>query len=149
MHSSKLTPERHEELFNLLSLGMPIKHACGMVGITPATYYNWLRRAEEEDAHEAYVAFAYDMGRAEGLAIAEAIKVCVKAIKAGDHQMTRWWLACKCPEEFGKRAQVKAEVKVNGHIGVRLEAEQLDTADRESLNEHLAALFAAGAASND
>jgi len=149
MHSSKLTPERHEELFRLLSLGMPITHACGMVGISSATYYNWVRKGQDDDAPEAYRAFALAMQRAEGQAVAGALKVVIEAIKGGDVGTAKWLLACKCPEEFGRQARIKAEVKVNGHVGVRLEAEQLDTADRESLNEHLAALFAAGAASND
>lgn len=47
-HTGKLTPQIQKNVLEAVNLGMPIDPACRVVGVTPMTYYNWLKWGEEE-----------------------------------------------------------------------------------------------------
>lgn len=43
---SKLTPERQDEIVELLKAGNYVETACALVGVGRSTFYDWMEKAE-------------------------------------------------------------------------------------------------------
>lgn len=48
MRKTKLTPDIQKKIGDNITLGMPLKFAAEAAGITEVTFYNWLKRGENE-----------------------------------------------------------------------------------------------------
>ncbi|TGC07414.1 hypothetical protein [Methanolobus halotolerans] len=98
---SKIMVEISDPLIKLLKSGVPVVHACDAVGISPSSYYDWMKlgeRATSGQHHEFYL--RVKQARAEAIARNVAI-----IQKAATHtwQAAAWWLERSCPSEFAKR----------------------------------------------
>jgi transposase len=111
---TKLTPERMEQLVNLVRAGNYIEQACCAVGISKSSYYVWKARGEEDKEagnDTEYSQFMDAMNRAESEAEALCITTITKAEKDGDWRAAAWKLERKNHQRWGpvQRTTVKAE----------------------------------------
>ncbi|MDP2216027.1 MAG: hypothetical protein Q8J68_01890 [Methanolobus sp.] len=98
---SLIMAEVSEPLIKLLKTGVPVIHACDAVGITSVTYYDWMKRGEQETTGH-YHDFYLQIKKARAEAIARNVAIIQKAAPH-TWQAAAWWLERTCPAEFGKR----------------------------------------------
>tara|TARA_Y100000114_G_scaffold82898_1_gene76590 strand:+ start:499 stop:960 length:462 start_codon:yes stop_codon:yes gene_type:complete len=131
---SKLTPEVQENICNWLKLGYYQEDAAIMAGISPSTYYEWMKKGEservalesgedmlslpdtslpapEDGTPEVELAFPFmEFSEAVKKARAEAegahIKNIRKAADNGVWQASAWFLERSHPKKWGKRSQL-------------------------------------------
>ena len=110
-----LTKERIDKLYQELSRGVPIRHACTIAGMSKETYYHWIKEVEQlpEDKElwtekEELLAY-FEEKRQEGLAMAVASRV-EKIRVDNSWQSAAWWLERMAYEDFGKKQTVDANV---------------------------------------
>ncbi|WP_292465891.1 hypothetical protein [Methanolobus sp.] len=103
---SLIIAEVSEPLIKLLKAGVPVIHACDAVGIAPTTYYDWMKRGEQETTGQ-YHDFYLQTKKARAEAIARNVAIIQKAAPH-TWQAAAWWLERSCPAEFGRR-----EVEIN------------------------------------
>jgi len=124
----KYTPERADKLIQLVLIGMPITHACAVVGISSPTFYEW-RKKHSEFNSRAESAESEFMAR-NLAALEKAARGTLKTDengkatgKPGDPKVVMWLLEKRFPKEFGHlaRLQLEGEVKAN----IELSNEQL------------------------
>lgn len=110
-----LTKENIDRLFQEISRGVPIKHACTIAGISKETYYKWKKLAkelpEDEDTwteREKLLNY-FDEKSEEGKAMAVATRV--EHIRQDNSwQSSAWWLERMAHEDFGKKTTIDANV---------------------------------------
>ena len=131
---SKLTDEVQENICNWLKLGYYQEDAAIMAGISPSTYYEWMKKgdserialesgedalalpehplpAPEDDAQEIQVVYRFmEFSEAVKKARAEAegahIRNIRKAADNGVWQASAWFLERSHPKKWGKRSQL-------------------------------------------
>ena len=131
---SKLTDEVQENICNWLKLGYYQEDAAIMAGISPSTYYEWMKKgdservalesgedalalpehplpAPEEEAQEIEVVYRFmEFSEAVKKARAEAegahIRNIRKAADNGVWQASAWFLERSHPKKWGKRSQL-------------------------------------------
>lgn len=109
---SDLTPELQSQLINLLSSGVTIADACGYVGISDRTYYNWMKRGET--AHKGiYVQFFHAATRARVTARIGAVAIIRKSIQDGNSDDARWYLERSDPSNWGRKDKLIIEGDVS------------------------------------
>lgn len=131
---SKLTPEKTQEIFNLLAGGNTHDTAAALAGISEATFYNWLKRgreASEKGSHrkadQPYIDFFQNVKKAEALAEAKRIEIIRKASEGNgpfdnpDWKAAAWYLERRYPEKWGRRDRLKAELEHSGEVTERHE----------------------------
>jgi hypothetical protein len=108
-YHTKLTKETIDKLYQELSRGVPIRHACTLAGISKETYYRWKKLAEEEpDDSDSLLAYFKRMNK-EGIAMAVATRV--EHIRTDESwQSSAWWLERMAYEDFGKKQTIDANV---------------------------------------
>lgn len=102
-----------DEIYNLISTGVPIKQTCAIVGINRDTYYRWYNNGKE-DPESKYYPFYQRMEKAKANAIAARVKRINDAGKAGTWQADAWYLERIDPEHFGRKDKV--EVDANAKV---------------------------------
>lgn len=117
MAKSKLTPQLQAEFCKALENGASILGACGHVGITEKTYYNWIHRAEEAKTRTKYVKFKECVETAKEKALFNFEQVIVSA--SMEHwQAAAWMLERRYPNMYGKREKIEADVTHKGLSGL-------------------------------
>lgn len=133
---TKLTPEVQENICNWLKLGYYQEDAAIMAGISPSTYYEWMKKGDEEgkqlesgkglpapandnsliapvdEAQEGEVILPFlEFSEAVKKARAEAegahIRNIRKAADNGVWQASAWFLERSFPRKWGKRSQLE------------------------------------------
>ena len=117
MAKSKLTPQLQAEFCKALENGASILGACGHVGITEPTYYNWIKRANEAKTKTKYVKFKECVETAKEKALFNFEQVIVSA--SMEHwQAAAWMLERRYPNMYGKRDKIEADVNHKGLSGL-------------------------------
>lgn len=112
---TKLTKENIDKLFQEISRGVPIKHACTIAGFSRESYYKWKDQAKELPEDESLWTdreklLAYFDEQSEK-AIAMAIATRVEHIRLDNSwQSSAWWLERMAYEDFGKKQTIDAKV---------------------------------------
>ncbi len=129
---TKLTPEIQERIVAAIRAGnYPEPSACS-AGVSPATYYRWMKRGEEAKTG-IYREFYEAVKRAEASAEVHAVAVIRKEIAAGD-----WRAAANFLERrFGDRWRRRESIEHDGTQRLVINTEHL--ADPE-LRKELRAL---------
>ncbi len=111
--STRLTPELADRIANLISTGNYDVVVCGLVGIHPSTYYNWLSKGERAKSG-IYKEFFDKVKKAEAAREAKWVKDI-----EGDPswQSKAWLLERRYPDRWGRR-----EVSVNMNQNVTVTA---------------------------
>ena len=110
-----LSKERIDTLFQEISRGVPIKHACTIAGMSKETYYYWKNKAKElpEDSdswtEEEKLLDYFNRESERGIAMAVATRV--EHIRLDNSwQSSAWWLERMAHEDFGKKQTIDANV---------------------------------------
>lgn len=89
-----------EDFIKLIKLGVPIRYACDGVGISEATYYQWMEWGKKNKS-EQFVLFYRDVKRARADALKRNVAIVQKAA-AKTWQAAAWFLERSFPEQFGR-----------------------------------------------
>lgn len=117
MTELKLNSKLIKNICKDIAEGLPIKYACQKNKIHRATFYRWYN-----DGKTANTGLFKEFHDKVEEAKAEAVKYNVDIIFESAQktwQAAAWWLERTCPEEFGAKKEVKADVKVEDkHMGL-------------------------------
>ena len=117
MAKTKLTPQLQEEFCKAIENGASILGACGHVGITEKTYYNWIHRAEESKTRTKFVKFKECVDTSKEKALFNFEQVIVAA--SMEHwQAAAWMLERRYPNMYGKTDKIEADVTHKGLSGL-------------------------------
>ena len=134
---TKLTPELQETICNWLKLGYYQEDAGVMAGISPSTYYDWLKKGAEEDSKQdeikalgsgesplpaieedsdielvyIYSEFSEAVARARAEAEGAHIKNIRRAADNGTWQASAWFLERSFPKKWGKRSTLDIDAQ--------------------------------------
>lgn len=121
------TPELIAELCEHIASPMPVKHACGMVGIDESTFYRWMREASHDDATDEQRQFRQSIAGARATA-SDKLKAIVLRAATGykvtkmsgsgkvveaeefDWKAAAWLMERMFPDEFGNRQKIEHAV---------------------------------------
>ncbi len=136
---TKLTPEIQDTICNWLKLGYYQEDAAIMSGISPSTFYDWLKKGDEEDNQldatkelpssqhplpalpedsdieivHVYSEFSEAVKKARAEAEGAHIKNIRKAADNGTWQASAWFLERSFPKKWGKRSTLDIEAENN------------------------------------
>ena len=117
MAKTKLTPELQEAFCQAIENGDSILGACGYVGITERTYYNWMDRAENAKGRTKFVKFKECVDKAKAKALHNFEQVITNA--SMEHwQAAAWMLERRHPNLYGKKEKIEADVNHKGLSGL-------------------------------
>ena len=134
---TKLTPEVQETICNWLKLGYYQEDAAVMAGISPSTFYDWLKKGAIEDAKQEeikalesgdpslpaikedsdielvyiYSEFSEAVARARAEAEGAHIKNIRRAADNGTWQASAWFLERSFPKKWGKRSALEIDAQ--------------------------------------
>lgn len=113
----KLNSKLTKAICKDISGGMPFKWASRNNNITEQTFYNWYNKGKK--ANDGLFKEFYDeVEKAKAKAVKYNVGVVMNAGKE-NWQASAWWLERTCPDDFGKKKEVKADVKVEDkHMGL-------------------------------
>lgn len=119
MAKTKLTPDIQKKIGDNITLGMPLKFAAEATGITEVTFYNWLKRGENESKGK-FFEFAEHIKACKAKAVQLHLKLITKAATDGNWQASAWILERRHPEEFGRKDRLKldANMKHSGEVNL-------------------------------
>ena len=109
---TKLTPEVHQSIVELISTGKPLLVACGLTRVSKSSVYSWLQKGED-DPDGPCGQFALDVAEAQAMFKAKILDTWYEL-----GMETKQWTAMATllerlfPEEF-KRPSEKQSVTVN------------------------------------
>lgn len=112
-----LTPEVEESILGNIRLGVPVKDAMKIQGISERSYYSWIKRGSDElerlerdqsavpnPSEVQFLQFLQSVERAKSEAAGLHVATVTNAARRGDWRASAWWLERQRPEEFGKDA---------------------------------------------
>lgn len=124
---TKLTPALQKKIGDNIILGMPIKYAAEVSGITERAFYYWMDAGEKAKSGLYYDFYNY-INECKAKSIQTHLKLITKAAKAGTWVASAWLLERRFPDEFGKKDKLDldANLKHSGKIDINtLSDEQL------------------------
>ena len=114
---SKLNSKLTKAICKDIADGMPFRWASRNNNITEKTFYNWYNRGKKAD-DGIFKEFFVEVEKAKAKAVKYNVGVVMNAGKKS-WQASAWWLERTCPEDFGTKKEVKADVKVEDkHMGL-------------------------------
>ena len=108
-------PEMAENFFKAVSLGLSLKTACDLVGMSLSNVYVWREIAQKDMENgltieeSAYIKFENDYRKAKASFQARNLSRIDEAGKQGSWQASAWLLERRCPEEFALKQNVNLE----------------------------------------
>lgn len=129
---TKLTPERHARIIELIRTGAFADTAAAAAGVHRATYYEWMARGrdcERDDDGEAVTeadrAFAdFHDAVKEAEAVGETLAIGrIQNHSKDTWQAAAWYLERKYPERWGRVDRLKQEISGPDGGAVEIEAE--------------------------
>ena len=97
MARSKLTPKRQDDIARLISEGGPVAYAAQACGITPSTFYSWMRSGREGSARHAKFLAAVE--EAMALSVTTLVLQVSEAART-DWRAAAWLLTRRAPDDF-------------------------------------------------
>jgi len=106
--NTKLTPEVQKKIVNLITAGNYVETACGAVGVSHASFYNWLERGRQGE--QPFLDFLDAVKKAETVSEALYLEYIRKAAPE-TWQAAAWYLERRNYQKWGKKTQVDVNVK--------------------------------------
>lgn len=110
---TKLTPENHKKIIDLVTAGNYAKVAIEAVGINADTYYEWLSRGKTEQSSgktSIYTEFSDAIAIAEAKAEVDMVVLIKRSAVDGSIQAAQWFLERKHADRWGKNDRLKQEI---------------------------------------
>lgn len=114
-----LTPESKEKILGSIRLGMPVKDAMKMQGLSERSFYHWIKRGADEfdrlerdpyavpnESEIEFLQFFQSVERAKSEAVGVHVATVTNAAKSGDWRASAWWLERQRRDEFGKEPPI-------------------------------------------
>lgn len=111
---TKLTPEVHKRIVDMVRAGNYPEVAAQAAGIPPRTYYDWMARGDE--GREPYSQFSQGVKEAQAAAESHAVTTIRKAAMDGTWQAAAWFLERSKPERWRRRENVEVTGKDGGPV---------------------------------
>ena len=133
--NTKLTEEVQGEFTRLIAQGMFVRQACGFIGVSEQTIYNWMARGSAEvlrlennprskllTKEKPFVDFFKAVKKAENTAEVRSVTQWQNAIRDGDWRAAKDFLARRFPDRWSPRIEITgaegAPVQVNMNVDV-------------------------------
>ena len=101
---TKLTPEVHEAIVDGINAGLTFRLSCARAGVTPATFYNWLKKGEVAQSG-ALMEFFNAVERAKADSALRLIsQITLQA--PTDWRAAAFILERRFPDDYGRRAEL-------------------------------------------
>lgn len=100
--SDKFKPEVRKVLLDALRAGMPTRHACGVAGISPDTFYRWMEKGRTSGEETTWHQFYLEAEKAVSEVVSGSLAVITQAAADGDWKAAAWKLERRFPAEFGR-----------------------------------------------
>ena len=113
---TKLTNEVQERICDVLRAGNYQDAACGYVGISENTYYQWLKKGET--GQQPYADFREAVRRARAEAELRNVTLINRAAQSGQWQAAAWHLERSFPRKWGRMERLEMTGAEGGPIGV-------------------------------
>jgi transposase len=126
----RLTPEKQNQIVDLVRSGVFIETACAAVGIGTTTYYRWIQKADDPNAPEKYREFRDAITRARATAEARNVAIVQRAANA-DWRASAWFLERSFPSRYGKREHIEHSGSNGGPITLSGLAQMMGVADED------------------
>lgn len=110
-NNEKLTPELQEKFCEAIEKGHSIDGACGYVGISEQTYYNWCNKGNKSKSGKHYN-FCCAVDKAKRKATFKVEQPIIDAIPT-DEKTAKWWLTKRRPETYGDRTYTEAKIEAD------------------------------------
>ena len=114
---TSLTPAVSKALCDAMRTGLCLSHAAALVGVSPATVREWIRRGEGTDDRpeaEPYATFATATGKARAEGDVAMVAVINSAAEDGQWRAAAWLLERRNPQQWGRGAQRSEERTPSG-----------------------------------
>ena len=111
---TKLTPEVHEAIVDGINAGLTFRLSCARAGVTPATFYNWLKKGEVAQSG-ALMEFFNAVERAKADSALRLISQITLQAPA-DWRAAAFILERRFPDDYGRRAELTG--KAGGPVQV-------------------------------
>lgn len=111
---TKLTPEVHKRIVDMVRAGNYPEIAAQAAGINSATYYRWMQKGEDGTA--PYGEFREAVKEAQAAAESHAVTTIRKAAMDGTWQAAAWYLERSKPERWRRRENVEVTGKDGGPV---------------------------------
>jgi len=121
---TKMTPEIIGKLETSFSNGYTDAQACVMADINPSTLYEYCKENPEFSEKKEELKKRVDI---------QAKLNIVKSLKAGDKDISKWWLERKCKEEFSLRTEHTGK---NGE-DIKQKVIYIDKEEKGSYEKHI------------
>ncbi|WP_345736623.1 hypothetical protein [Prosthecobacter algae] len=128
-----LNPTRQAALLKAIELGMPLKQAAAMAGMSYDTLNHWQKRGENESAPPEYRQFCQLLRRSQAVAMQVHVSSICEAAKR-DWRAAAWMLERRHPEDFARPQQFEhsgpggkplmPDPEVNHEVLVRMKKQQ-------------------------
>lgn len=126
---TELKPATLEIILKNIRGGIPIKTAVGMAGISHTTYFNWLKRGNDEQyriskgekpnpKETEFVEFLHLATQAREEAKGAHIAVVANAGARGDWRASAWWLSRQFRDEFGDNPPSQVQNITNNTLNI-------------------------------
>lgn len=109
--NTTLTPELQEKVVLAVRSGAPLEVAAQSQGLSPTTFWGWMRRGEGRDierpATEEFVTFAQKVREAESLAHMDfIIPIRKRAVNREDWQAASAYLRMRWSKHYAERTEI-------------------------------------------
>lgn len=146
---TKLTKELQAEIVKYLKVGNYVEVAASIVGIHKDSLYEWLKRGAREKARRKkgekpnyaeskYVSFSDAVKSAQGKAEAINLGFIHAAARKGQWQAAAWHLERMFPAKWGRRDNLKLEIKGEIEKFVETLEDNLDEATMQKVLDAIA-----------
>jgi len=119
MRNTKLNDELIQKMYEYISQGHYINVVCDFLNINESTYYDWLKRAKEEESkgiESIYTKFSKSVKEAEARAEMTHLQNILKTAREGTWTASAWYLERK----HKQRWSLKNEVEHSGDIKIKV-----------------------------
>lgn len=104
---AKLTPELTREISTYISDGNSPTISVTLVGISPSTYFNWMRKGANKEP--GFMEFLESIERAKAQSIINRVARITKAAEDGHWRAAAWLLERMAPKSYGKHRAITSD----------------------------------------
>ncbi len=120
---TSLTPEVHKAIVASIRGGNYVETASAAAGINRASFYEWMKRGEDDGATEPFASFAADVRKAEAEAENEAVNT-LKVAAKDDWKAAEVYLKRRHPTRWGDKVEQTIDATIHAAILIPPESDE-------------------------